>query len=106
MIVALVKLHNPDFDATNGKMLYVFTNDCVAERSMLTFHSGITLSLTFFCFLCSVLPTRWIARVNSAMTWFQTAGLIVVIIGLPAAVVNRPSTFLHYETRMSSFTEI
>lgn len=28
------------------------------------------------------------------MTWFQTAGLFVVIIGLPAAAVNRPSKWI------------
>lgn len=72
MIVALIKLHNPEFVATNAKMF------------------GITLSLTFLCFLCATLPTRWIARLNSTMTWFQTAGLIVVLIGLPVAATTRP----------------
>ncbi|EJD53496.1 hypothetical protein AURDEDRAFT_53635, partial [Auricularia subglabra TFB-10046 SS5] len=38
----------------------------------------------------ATLPTRWIARLNSSMTWFQTAGLIVVLIGLPIAATTRP----------------
>ncbi|KZV85289.1 amino acid permease [Exidia glandulosa HHB12029] len=72
MIVALVKLHNPDFEATNARVF------------------GITLSLTFLCFVCATLPTRWLARINSAMTWFQSISYLVIVIGLPAAVVNRP----------------
>ncbi|EJD50828.1 amino acid permease [Auricularia subglabra TFB-10046 SS5] len=72
MIVALVKLHNPEFEISDAKVF------------------GITLSLTFLCFIFATLPTRWLARINSAMTWFQSAGYLVVLIGLPASVINRP----------------
>lgn len=94
MIVALVKLHSPNFEATNAKTLYANASFTAIPCHDDTQHSGITLSLTFLCFVFATLPTRWLARINSAMTYFQTCGYLVVLIGLPAAVVARPSEYI------------
>ncbi|EJD36490.1 amino acid transporter [Auricularia subglabra TFB-10046 SS5] len=72
ILVALVKVYKSDFEVTTAQMF------------------GLTYSLTLMSFFFAVLPTRWVARINTAMTWFNIAAYFVFIIGVPAAVVNRP----------------
>ncbi|KAF8318420.1 amino acid permease [Clavulina sp. PMI_390] len=72
MISALATLNNPNYVATNAK----------------TF--GITVALTFVCAVFSALPTKWIARVNTAQTYLQIIGLLVVMIGLAAGADGSP----------------
>ncbi|KAM0746984.1 amino acid permease [Meredithblackwellia eburnea MCA 4105] len=72
MISALLTLNDPNYVATNAK----------------TF--GITVALTFLCFLCAAMPTKYVAKLNSYGTFLQMAGLIMVMIGLLAGTKNEP----------------
>jgi len=72
MIVALAEIYNPDFEDTYAKRF------------------GITVALTAACAVMTGLPTRWVARINSYGTPLQMCSLIVVIIGVLAADIERP----------------
>ncbi|KAL8280528.1 hypothetical protein RQP46_007176 [Phenoliferia psychrophenolica] len=72
MISALLKLNNPDYSSSNAR----------------TF--GICVGLNFLCFLCSVMPTRWVAKLNSGGTFIQLAGLATVMIGVLTGSKNTP----------------
>lgn len=72
MISALATLNNTGYVATKAK----------------TF--GICVSLTFACAVCAALPTRWLARINTAQTYLQFIGLFVVMIGLAAGADGSP----------------
>jgi len=72
MISAVASIVSSDYVPTPGK----------------TF--GISVALTFVCFVCAAMPTRYVASMNGMMTYFQMLGLIVVIVGLAAGSKNEP----------------
>lgn len=51
---------------------------------------GICVALTFLCFLCAAMPTKYVARLNSYGTGLQLVGLLTIMIGLLAGCKNTP----------------
>ncbi|KAI5478115.1 hypothetical protein MNV49_005482 [Pseudohyphozyma bogoriensis] len=72
MISALCTLANPDYVSSNAK----------------TF--GICIALQFLCFVCSAMPTRYLARLNSYGTVLQIVSLAAVFVGILAGSKNTP----------------